>query len=167
MTIAKQSFGPWCLDTVNQGRLFQVCYVYCAHLILIHPQYVFINARFNCKCELFFPCHSVTLALYFGAPALEELAVLNFLSTPPTCYLSELTQLCGWVVTAVVDTGRRAACRKHSLTSFQDCCWRLENITSRRVYRAVILSLYLALFDIIPLFRWHVVSIILQCFKTC
>jgi len=49
-------------------------------------QYMFINAWFNCAGELLSPCHSVMLALYFGSPALEELAVLDFLSTPPTCY---------------------------------------------------------------------------------
>lgn len=37
--------------------------------------------------ELLSPCHSVMLVLYFSAPALEELAVLDFLSMSPTCYL--------------------------------------------------------------------------------
>lgn len=53
------------------------------------------------------------LALNFGTPALEELPVLHFFSTPSTCYLR-----CDSRVereTAVVDTGRRAVCCKSSL----------------------------------------------------
>jgi len=54
--------------------------------IQIHPQYVFINASFNCEGKVLSPCRSVLLSLNFGAPALEELAVLDFLSTPHVCY---------------------------------------------------------------------------------
>lgn len=54
--------------------------------IQIHPQYVFVNVSFNCAGKVLSPCHSVMLLLNFGAPALEELAVLDFLSTPCMCY---------------------------------------------------------------------------------
>jgi hypothetical protein len=56
-------------------------------LIQIHPQYVFINLSFNCAGKVLSPCHSVMLSLNFGAPALEELAVLDFLSTLPAYVL--------------------------------------------------------------------------------
>ena len=62
-------------------------------LIQIHSQYVFINAPFNCAVKVLSPCHSVMLSLNFGAPALEELPVLHFLSTPSTRHLKG-TQPC-------------------------------------------------------------------------
>jgi hypothetical protein len=55
-------------------------------LIQIHPQYVFINASFNCAGKVLSPCHSVMLSLNLSAPALKELAELDFLSTPRMCY---------------------------------------------------------------------------------
>jgi len=59
--------------------------------------------------ELTSAYNSVMLVLYFGAPALEELPVLDF---PACCLLVilELMQPCRWGETAVIDTGRRAAC---------------------------------------------------------
>jgi len=36
--------------------------------------------------KLLFPCHLVMFLLNFGAPALEELAVLDFLSVPHIHY---------------------------------------------------------------------------------
>jgi len=57
------------------------------HRPYINSSPIFVH-KFKCTGELLSPCHSVMLALYFGAPALEELDVLNFLSTPPTCYLT-------------------------------------------------------------------------------
>jgi hypothetical protein len=54
------------------------------------------------------------LPLNFGAPALVERAVLDFLSKP---LLGE---------TAVINTARRAVCRKHSLTCFPVCYRTLD-----------------------------------------
>jgi hypothetical protein len=44
------------------------------------------NARFNRASEVLSSCHSVMFPLNFGAPALEKLAVPDFLSSQLTCY---------------------------------------------------------------------------------
>jgi len=54
-----------------------------------------------------------------------------FLTTPHTCYSGCRRSCVGWGETAVVDTEERAACCKHSLTSFQVlvCCGKLESVS--------------------------------------
>jgi len=48
--------------------------------IQIHPQYVFINASFNCAGEVLSPCRSVMLSHNIGAPALCVWLRLTFLA---------------------------------------------------------------------------------------
>jgi hypothetical protein len=52
------------------------------------------NAWFHCAVDPSPPRCSVTLAQISDAPELDELAVLDVLSTPLTCYF-RLSQLCG------------------------------------------------------------------------
>lgn len=59
------------------------------------------------------PSLSVMLPLTFGAPAPEEPAVLDFLTTPIRVNVRVITGA-GSGETAVVDSGRRAACSKHN-----------------------------------------------------
>jgi hypothetical protein len=69
------------------------------------------------------------IPLNFGAPALEELAVPDYLSTPRRVTVDVDVTMRDEGETAVVDIGRRAACRKHSLASFHICCRRLESVS--------------------------------------
>lgn len=118
-------------------------------LICVH------NAWFNHTSELLSSCHSVMLSLNFGAPALEKLAVLDFLSSQLTCYWFRWRDPEGWGETAVVDIGWHAASHKHSLCS----CRRLVSVAPRKHYRVVILSLFPALFYIIFVFGWYAASL--------
>ena len=121
--------------------------------ILIRPQYVFINASFNCAGEVLSPCHSVMLSHNFGAPALKELAVLDFLSTLHMCYFRRWHRCMGWGETAVIDMGRHAVSSQHSLIGVEACCRRLESVLPQKLCHVVIISLFLTVFYIILIFR--------------
>ena len=56
------------------------------------------------------------LPLYFGATALEKMAVLEFLSTSLRVTLER--RLSGRGDTAVINTDKPAVCREHSLACF-------------------------------------------------
>jgi len=105
----------------------------------IHPQYVLINAL-----ELLSACRSLFVPL-----KLVHLHRSRWL-----CWTCE--QDCDVVVGSRADccvgTARRAACLKHNLTSSQDCC-RFESVAPRKLYRVVVISLFLAVFYITLAFR--------------
>ena len=95
----------------------------------------------------------------FGAPALEELAALDWLNTPHTCYLAGDAAVRVEGETAFVDSGRRAACRKQGLTSFHVFCRKLQSVAPRKLYRVAIFSLFLTVFYVTLVFRFFAVSL--------
>ena len=105
------------------------------------------NAVFHCAGELISPCRFVILPLNFGSPALEELAVLDFLSTLPMCWRNNTE----WGVTAVL-MREDVLPLGSTAESFQDSCW-LESVAPRKLYRVVSHSLFLNIFYIILIFR--------------
>ena len=123
-----------------------------------------MNALYNGVGELLSPYRSVKLPLNFGAPALEETAVLDSLSTLLCVTLR--CRLSGRGETAVVNTERRAVCREQSLTSFHASCRKLVS-RGTKIYRVVILSIFLTPFYITPYSDSVLcVFIIRQGFKT-
>jgi hypothetical protein len=142
-----------CSNTSRAGASFPDVRCVQRTPILIHPQYVFINTSFNCAGEVLSSSCSIMLSHNFGAPALKELAVLDFLCMPRMCYFRRWHSCVGWGETAVVDTGRHAVSSQHSLIGVEDCCRRLENVLPRKLYHVVIISLFLTVYYIILVFR--------------
>ena len=81
------------------------------------------------------------LPLNFGAPAPEELAALDVLSTWHVCYFCHWCSCMGWEEITVVDPCRHAVFCRHILTSFQVCCKRLVSALCHEIF-IVLLSFY-------------------------
>jgi hypothetical protein len=102
---------------------------------------VFINTWCNCVGELLSACCSVMLLLNSGAPALEVLAVLNFLSM-----LQMWCSCTVWGETVDIDTKRCAASCKHSWTSLHGCCRSLERVSCHKIFIIFLMLYYFILY---------------------
>jgi len=116
--------------------------------------------------KLLSPCRSVILPIKFGAPAVEELAVLDFIQHAATSYFTNDAAVLGSWETVFVATDRGAVRCQHCLTSFYVSNATLEGVRRYTIYR-VSLSIFLTVFYVTP-YLDSVMSafIILQCFKT-
>ena len=66
--------------------------------------------------------------------------------------MQDFTRVTSGGLAAVWGEGRLSL-KKHSLSSFQDCCIRLVNVAPQRLYGVVILLLLLTVFYVILVFR--------------
>ena len=106
--------------------------------------------------------------LNFGAPALEELFVLEFFLPGNIVLLLRWHNFAEWGETAVIDNDKQfAAFCTEGLAGFHVGCKTLESVAQRKTNQAFILSIFLTVqyitlcLDILlPAF------IIRQCFKT-
>jgi len=141
------------MEKVPPRGVFSGCARNAAHTLYINSSPICVYKRMIwLRCRAVY-LHVVLQCFRSSSVHLHSRNLLDFLSTRHRCYFMKWRGWAGGEKIAVVDTERRAAPRKHSLTDLQNCCRRLESVAQRKRCRVVSLSLFITILYIIFMFR--------------